>query len=76
MAKDKLTQLEERKRKLEEQIKEEKEKDLLRFAKWFYSNNNVDNYNDAKELVTMLNENKKSSNDSSNDLDTENDFNN
>lgn len=76
MAKDKLTQLEERKKKLEEQIKEEKEKDLLRFAKWFYSNNNVDNYNDAKELVTMLNENKKYSNDSSNDLDTENDFNN
>lgn len=76
MAKDKLTQLEEKKKKLEEQIKEEKEKDLVRFAKWFYSNYNVDNHNDAKELVTMLNENQKSSNDSSNDLDTENDFNN
>ena len=62
MAKDKLTQLEEKKKKLEEQIKEEKEKDLVRFAKWFYSNYNVDNHNDAKELVTMLSENQKPNN--------------
>lgn len=58
MAQNKLSVLEERKRKLEEQIKEEKEKDLIKFAKWFYSKYDVDNYNDAKELVSMLNENQ------------------
>lgn len=58
MAQNKLSVLEERKRKLEEQIKEEKEKDLIKFAKWFYSKYDVDNYNDAKELVSMFNENQ------------------
>ena len=58
MAQNKLSVLEERKKKLEEQIKEEKEKDLIKFAKWFYSKYDVDNYNDAKELVSMFNENQ------------------
>lgn len=58
MAENKLSKLEERKKKLEEQIKEEKEKDLLKFAKWFYSKYDVDNYNDAKEIVSMFNENE------------------
>lgn len=60
MAQNKLSVLEERKRKLEEQIKEEKDKDLVKFAKWFYSKYDVDNYNDAKEIVSMFNDNQSS----------------
>ena len=51
MAESKINKLEERKRKLEEQIRDEKEKDLLKFAKWFYSKYNIDNSNEAKNIV-------------------------
>lgn len=60
MTKNKLDVLEEKKRKLEEQIKEEKEKDLIRFSKWFYSEFDVNNYNDAKEKVSNLSDNQQS----------------
>lgn len=54
MAEDKISKLEERKRKLEKQIKEEKEKELIKFSKWFFNRYDIENSNEAKKIINEL----------------------